>query len=127
MATAEGLIQRSGGTERPFVLGRSFFAGTQRYGKTFGEMKLHLGGRFCVEANLRWPHFIQSLKYSHVGVCVGAIWTGDNIAEWDHLKISLPMCLSLSVAGIHFCGGRFHQSPSGQVFEALSNIRCVKK
>lgn len=43
-----------------------------------------------------------------VCVCVGAIWTGDNIAEWDHLKISLPMCLSLSVAGIHFCGGRYH-------------------
>lgn len=33
MATAEGLIQRSGGVERPFVLTRAFFAGSQRYGK----------------------------------------------------------------------------------------------
>nr|XP_033707436.1 neutral alpha-glucosidase C isoform X5 [Tursiops truncatus] len=32
MATAEGLIQRSKGKERPFVLTRSFFAGSQRYG-----------------------------------------------------------------------------------------------
>lgn len=32
MATAEGLIQRSGGVERPFVLTRAFFAGSQRYG-----------------------------------------------------------------------------------------------
>ncbi|XP_005860359.1 PREDICTED: neutral alpha-glucosidase C isoform X2 [Myotis brandtii] len=31
-ATAEGLIQRSGGKERPFVLTRSFFAGSQKYG-----------------------------------------------------------------------------------------------
>lgn len=33
MATAEGLIQRSGGVERPFVLTRAFFAGSQRYGE----------------------------------------------------------------------------------------------
>lgn len=32
-ATAEGQIQRSGGVERPFVLTRAFFAGSQRYGK----------------------------------------------------------------------------------------------
>ncbi|XP_049753585.1 neutral alpha-glucosidase C isoform X5 [Elephas maximus indicus] len=32
MATAEGLIQRSKGKERPFVLTRSFFAGSQKYG-----------------------------------------------------------------------------------------------
>lgn len=33
MATADGQIQRSGGVERPFVLTRAFFAGSQRYGK----------------------------------------------------------------------------------------------
>ncbi|KAM9646126.1 neutral alpha-glucosidase C isoform 2-T2 [Trichechus inunguis] len=32
MATAEGLIRRSKGKERPFVLTRSFFAGSQKYG-----------------------------------------------------------------------------------------------
>ena len=31
-ATAEGLVQRSDGKERPFVLSRSFFAGSQRWG-----------------------------------------------------------------------------------------------
>lgn len=35
MATSEGLIQRSGGMERPFVLTRSFFAGSQRYGEFY--------------------------------------------------------------------------------------------
>ncbi|XP_068182026.1 neutral alpha-glucosidase AB isoform X3 [Antennarius striatus] len=79
MATAEGLIQRSGGVERPFVLTRAFFAGSQRY---------------------------------------GAVWTGDNSAEWDHLKISIPMCLSLGVVGISFCGadvGGFFKSPSPEL------------
>ncbi|KAI6068253.1 Neutral alpha-glucosidase C isoform X1 [Aix galericulata] len=65
MATAEGLIKRSSGKERPFVLTRSFFAGSQKY---------------------------------------GAVWTGDNTAEWGYLKISIPMLLTISLAGISFCG-----------------------
>uniref|UniRef100_A0A6Q2Z293 Glycoside hydrolase family 31 N-terminal domain-containing protein n=1 Tax=Esox lucius TaxID=8010 RepID=A0A6Q2Z293_ESOLU len=79
MATAEGLIQRSGGVERPFVLTRAFFAGSQRY---------------------------------------GAVWTGDNAAEWDHLKITIPMCLSLGLVGVSFCGadvGGFFKSPSPEL------------
>ncbi|XP_063173093.1 neutral alpha-glucosidase AB isoform X1 [Candoia aspera] len=79
MATAQGQEQRSGGVERPFVLTRSFFAGSQRY---------------------------------------GAVWTGDNSAEWDHLKISIPMCLSLGLVGISFCGadvGGFFKNPEPEL------------
>ncbi|RMC00523.1 hypothetical protein DUI87_23137 [Hirundo rustica rustica] len=36
MATAEGLIRRSSGKERPFVLTRSFFAGSQKYADVGG-------------------------------------------------------------------------------------------
>ncbi|KAM6960828.1 neutral alpha-glucosidase C [Aplochiton taeniatus] len=79
MATAEGLVSRSGGLERPFVLSRSFFAGSQRF---------------------------------------GAIWTGDNVASWEYLKVSIPMLLSLSVAGIAFCGadvGGFVKDPDPEL------------
>ncbi|XP_005211697.1 neutral alpha-glucosidase C isoform X4 [Bos taurus] len=79
MATTEGLIQRSKGKERPFVLTRSFFAGSQKY---------------------------------------GAVWTGDNTAEWSHLKISIPMLLTLSVTGISFCGadvGGFIGDPEAEL------------
>ncbi|CAG5866817.1 unnamed protein product, partial [Menidia menidia] len=79
MATVEGLITRSGGSERPFVLSRSFFAGSQR---------------------------------------LGAVWTGDNVASWEYLKISIPMVLSLSLAGIAFCGadvGGFVQDPEPEL------------
>uniref|UniRef100_A0A3P8VSX3 Glucosidase alpha, neutral C n=1 Tax=Cynoglossus semilaevis TaxID=244447 RepID=A0A3P8VSX3_CYNSE len=79
MATVEGLMSRSGGSLRPFVLSRSFFAGSQRF---------------------------------------GAVWTGDNVANWDYLKISIPMLLSLSVAGIMFCGadvGGFTQDPDPEL------------
>ncbi|XP_069016552.1 neutral alpha-glucosidase C, partial [Embiotoca jacksoni] len=79
LATVEGLITRSGGSERPFVLSRSFFAGSQR---------------------------------------LGAVWTGDNVASWEYLKISIPMLLSLSLAGIAFCGadvGGFFRDPKPEL------------
>ncbi|XP_049596672.1 neutral alpha-glucosidase C-like [Syngnathus scovelli] len=65
MATADGLLTRSGGKERPFVLSRAFFAGTQR---------------------------------------LGAVWSGDNLAIWSFLKISIPMSLSMCVVGLSFTG-----------------------
>jgi hypothetical protein len=33
-----------------------------------------------------------------------AVWTGDNAAQWSHLKMAVPMLLSLSVTGIGFVG-----------------------
>ncbi|KAL0212503.1 hypothetical protein RCL1_006129 [Eukaryota sp. TZLM3-RCL] len=65
---------------RPFVLTRSFFAGS-----------------------------------SSTGV---AVWTGDNTANWDHLKASIPMLLSLSISGIGFSGadiGGFFGHPDAEL------------
>ncbi|CAF1072528.1 unnamed protein product, partial [Didymodactylos carnosus] len=79
MATFKGLFDRSGGQERPFVLTRSFFAGSQK---------------------------------------TSAVWTGDNAAEWSHLKMAVPMLLSLSVTGITFVGadvGGFFRNPDAKL------------
>jgi alpha 1,3-glucosidase len=78
-STAVGLVERSGGKERPFVLSRAFFAGSQRY---------------------------------------GAIWTGDNKADWEHLRISIPMLLTIGVAGLPFAGadiGGFFGDPDAEL------------
>lgn len=69
-ATAHGLTLRgrtSFGSDgdRPFVLSRSFFAGSQR---------------------------------------IGPIWTGDNAATWEQLRVSVPMLLSINIAGLPFAG-----------------------
>lgn len=65
---------------RPFVLTRSFWAGSQRY---------------------------------------GAMWTGDNMARWDHLQVAAPMLLSINLAGLSFAGadvGGFMGDPSAELF-----------
>jgi alpha 1,3-glucosidase len=55
--------------------------------------------------------FIGTQKYA-------AVWTGDNTADWNHLKISIPMCLTLSVSGITQCGadiGGFFNNPDAEL------------
>ncbi|KAH9308324.1 hypothetical protein KI387_036235, partial [Taxus chinensis] len=79
MASADGLLRRGGGKDRPFVLSRAFFPGTQR---------------------------------------VGAVWTGDNTAEWEHLRVSVPMVLTLGLTGIAFSGadvGGFFGNPEPEL------------
>ncbi|KFK28077.1 hypothetical protein AALP_AA8G469200 [Arabis alpina] len=79
MATSDGLVMREEGKDRPFVLSRAIFPGTQRY---------------------------------------GAIWTGDNTAEWEHLRVSIPMVLTLGLTGITFSGadiGGFFGNPEPEL------------
>lgn len=48
-----------------------------------------------------------------------AVWTGDNIASWDHLALTIPMLTNLGVSGIAFVGadvGGFVGSPSGELY-----------
>lgn len=46
----------------------------------------------------------------------GAMWTGDNKADWGHLKIASPMLLSINLAGLSFAGadvgGFFGDTPA---------------
>lgn len=80
MATAQGQLERhEAKNDRPFVLTRSVFAGSQKY---------------------------------------GAMWTGDNMAKWDHLEAATPMLLSLGIAGITFSGadvGGFFGNPEPEL------------
>ena len=48
----------------------------------------------------------------------GAVWTGDNAAQWEHLAVSVPMVLSISVAGLPFVGadvGGFFGNPAPEL------------
>ena len=86
MASADGHLKRGYSPEfdspdgdRPFVLSRAFFAGSQR---------------------------------------IGPIWTGDNAADWEHLAVSVPMVISIGLAGLPFNGadvGGFFGNPDAEL------------
>ena len=49
---------------------------------------------------------------------LSAMWTGDNQASWSHLAASLPMLLSMNIAGYPFAGadvGGFFGNPSKEL------------
>jgi mannosyl-oligosaccharide alpha-1,3-glucosidase len=79
-ATYHALVERrKGEIRRPFVLARSFYAGSQR---------------------------------------VGAMWTGDNLASWDHLAAAFPMILNNGISGFPFAGadvGGFFGNPTSEL------------
>lgn len=48
-----------------------------------------------------------------------AVWTGDNVASWEHLRLTIPMLANLSVSGVPFVGadvGGFAENPSGELY-----------
>lgn len=48
-----------------------------------------------------------------------AVWTGDNVASWDHLRLSIPMLTNLGVSGVALVGadvGGFSEDPSPELY-----------
>ncbi|MDT5293475.1 MAG: alpha-glucosidase [Acidobacteriota bacterium] len=48
-----------------------------------------------------------------------AVWTGDNVASWDHLRLSISMLLNLGVSGVPLVGsdvGGFSGNPSPELY-----------
>ncbi len=48
-----------------------------------------------------------------------AVWTGDNVASWDHLALGVRMMLGLGLSGVAFNGtdvGGFEGTPTGELF-----------
>lgn len=48
-----------------------------------------------------------------------SVWTGDNVATWEHLRLGVLQLQRLSVSGMSFCGtdiGGFSGEPDGELF-----------
>ncbi|ETK90174.1 hypothetical protein L915_06004 [Phytophthora nicotianae] len=68
-------------------------------------------------ADMQRP-FVLSRAFSAGSQRYGAIWTGDNTAEWGHLRYATKMLLSMSVVGLTFVGadvGGFFGSSSTEL------------
>jgi alpha-glucosidase len=64
------------------------------------------------------PFLLTRASYAG-GHRTSAAWTGDNVSSWEHLRMSVAMCLNLSVSGQPFVGadiGGFIGYPGGELF-----------
>lgn len=55
----------------------------------------------------KYRPFVLSRAFFPGSQRYGAVWNGDNSAEWDHLRVSVPMILSLGLTGISFSGNYY--------------------
>ena len=66
----------------------------------------------------RRPFLLSRASYSG-GQRFAALWTGDNVADWEHLQIANIQCQRLSVSGFSFCGtdiGGFTGCTDGELY-----------
>ena len=69
-------------------------------------------------ANGKRPLIITRSGYSGMQR-YSSVWTGDNIASWEHLWLADVQAQRLSISGVSFCGsdiGGFIQQPSPELF-----------
>jgi alpha-glucosidase len=63
------------------------------------------------------PFVLTRATYSG-GQRFASVWTGDNIASWEHLRIANIQCQRLSISGYSFVGtdiGGFSKQPDGEL------------
>jgi len=63
------------------------------------------------------PFLVTRATYAG-GQRYAAVWTGDNIATWEHLQLGNRQCQRLSLSGFSFVGtdiGGFFQYPDGEL------------
>ncbi|KAK2748496.1 hypothetical protein FQN57_000629 [Myotisia sp. PD_48] len=69
------------------------------------------------KGEIRRP-FVLTRSYFVGSQRLGAMWTGDNQANWEHLAAAFPMLLSNGIAGFPFAGadvGGFFGNPSKEL------------
>lgn len=69
------------------------------------------------KGELRRP-FVLTRAFFSGSQRVGAMWTGDNLASWDHLEVALPMILNQGISGFPFAGadvGGFFGDPEKEL------------
>jgi alpha 1,3-glucosidase len=72
------------------------------------------------KAEEKAPHrpFVLTRSFFPGSQRLGAMWTGDNLADWHHLGAAIPMILNQGISGMPFAGadvGGFFGNPSKEL------------
>jgi len=76
----------------------------ERVRNLYGQQHARATRAFLERAQPERRPFVLT-RSGHAGIQRhAAVWTGDNASRWEHLRLSLPMLLNLSLSGVAFCG-----------------------
>jgi alpha 1,3-glucosidase len=88
-------------------------------GMTFHNATYHaLLARNKAEEKAPRRPFVLTRSFFPGSQRLGAMWTGDNLAEWSHLAVAIPMILNQGISGFPFAGadvGGFFGNPSKEL------------
>jgi len=94
----------------------------------YGQMQCRATREFLERAEPERRHFVLT-RSGFAGVQRwAAMWTGDSMSRWSHLRLSLPMLLNLSLSGVAFCGadiGGFAGEASPELFARWMQIGAL--
>jgi len=89
------------------------------YHNAYGRLMVEASYDGILKANPAKRPFLLTRSNLLGGQRYAATWTGDNYAGWDHLKLSVPMSLTLGLSGQPFSGpdiGGFLGDTSGDLW-----------
>ncbi len=90
-----------------------------RYHNVYGMLMVKASREGILKANPHKRPFVLTRSNYLGGQRYAATWTGDNASSWDHLKMSIPMSLNLSLSGQPFNGpdiGGFANNATPKLF-----------
>jgi alpha-glucosidase len=90
-----------------------------RYHNVYGMLMAKASKEGIQEANPDKRPFLLTRSNFIGGQRYGATWTGDNLATWQHMRMSIPMSLNLGLSGQPFSGpdiGGFYFNTSPELF-----------
>jgi alpha-glucosidase len=76
----------------------------ERYHNVYGMLMVKASREGIRKANPEKRPFILTRSNFLGGQRYAATWTGDNLATWEHLRMSIPMVLNLGLSGQPFSG-----------------------
>ncbi len=89
------------------------------YHNAYGRLMVEASRDGIMAANPDKRPFLLTRANLLGGQRYAATWTGDNMASWEHLKLSVPMSITLGLSGQPFSGpdiGGFLNNTSGDLW-----------
>lgn len=99
-----------------------------RWHNTYGMQMIRASRQGLLTARPDERPFVLTRANYAGGQRFAAAWTGDNVADWESFRMSLPMIFNLGLSGQGFSGadiGGFYRNPTPELFARWLQIGAL--